>query len=202
MRQTLQWILVVEDAAGEAVLRRILRELAPTWTVQFVDDCRGVDRMRARFARYRTASYVVPHLLLADLDRHECPLALLQAWRAMSESPRLLLRVAVREVEAWLMSDRAGVAEWLQIPANRVPAAPESEPDAKAALLRLGRRSRSRRLASELCPAPGSDASQGPLYNDHVTRFVRDQWSLDAARSTAPSLDRACRRILDVASSS
>jgi len=193
------WILVVEDAAGEAVLRRLLSDLAPTWAIEFVDNCRGVDRMRSRFVRYRNASHVVPHLLLADLDRHECPMALMRAWKACSEPPRLLLRVAVREVESWLMGDRAGVAAWLQIVEKRVPAAPEAEVDPKARLLNLARGSRSRRLAGEFCPAPGSRASQGPLYNDHVSRFVRSQWNLDAARRAVPSLERACRRIVEVA---
>lgn len=156
--------------------------------------------MRLRFPRYRQASHVMRHLLLADLDRHPCPPALLNAWGARSEHARLMLRVAVREVEAWLLGDRTGVASWLQVPAVRVPAAPEAEPDPKAVLLALGRRSRSRRFASEFCPAPGSSASQGPLYNAHVGRFASEQWNLAAARRVVPSLDRACSRISEWAS--
>lgn len=193
-------VLVVEDVAGEVALRRLLRDLAPTWAVHLVDNCRGVDRMRLRFPRYRQASHVMRHVLLADLDRRPCAPELLHAWNARSEPRRLMVRVAVREVEAWLLGDRAGVAGWLQVPTARIPAAPETEIDPKAALLALGRRSRSRRFASEFCPEPGSSASQGPLYNDHVARFVRDHWNLAAARRAVPSLERACRRIQEWAS--
>jgi hypothetical protein len=191
------WVLVVEDAAGEAALRRLIGELAPRWTIELVIDCGGVDRMRGELPRYRQSSYVLPHLLLADLDRHPCAGALLEAWNVRSERPRFMLRVAVREVEAWLLGDRRGVAEWLSVPAHRIPATPETEPDPKGALLGLGRRSRSPRFASEFCPKPGSAASQGPLYNEHVRRFVRERWDPQAARANAPSLDRACKRIAE-----
>jgi len=178
-------------------MRRLIRELAPRWTVSLVDKCGGVDRMRSQMPRYRQASHVMRHLLLADLDRHSCPPALLSAWGARSEPRRLMLRIAVREVESWLLGDRAGVAGWLQVPAVKVPAQPEAEADPKATLLALGRRSRSRRFASEFCPAPGSSASQGPLYNAHVSRFVNDHWNLAAARTAVPSLERACLRIVE-----
>jgi hypothetical protein len=191
------WILVVEDAAGEAVLRRLLADLAPHWHVEFTDVCGGVDRIRSRLVQYRQASHVYPHLLLADLDRHRCPSALLAAWSARSEPPRLMLRVAVREVEAWLLADRGGTADWLQVPATKIPVDPEAESDPKATLLGLAKRSRSRRFALEFCPKPGSAASQGPLYNAHLRRFVREEWDPRSARAVAPSLDRACRRIAE-----
>jgi hypothetical protein len=189
----------VEDAPGEAVLRRVLAELAPDWAVALVHDCGGFGRIRARLDRYRNASHVYPHLLLTDLDARSCPVDLLEEWRVRSQPPRFLFRIAVREVEAWLMADRHGVAHWLQISLNKIPQVPEAEIDPKARLISLARGSRSQRLASEFCPAPGSKASQGPLYNARITEFVRGVWSLDAAREAAPSLERACHRILELA---
>ena len=101
-----EWVLVVEDVPGEAVLRRLFAELAPAWTVTLVDDCGGFGRMRARLPGYRNASHVYPHLLLTDLDAYACPSALMADWGVQSEPPRFLFRVAVREIEAWLMGDR------------------------------------------------------------------------------------------------
>ena len=196
---TMEWILVVEDAASEAVLRRLLADLAPAWTVALVDNCGGAAPMRSRLPRYRNASHVLPHLLLTDLDNADCASALMAAWGVVSEPPRLLFRVAVREVEAWLMGDRAGTAAWLQVPATKVPMQAEAQPDPKQTLLALGRASKSRRLRAEFCPAPGSSASQGPLYNDHIKRFVQQDWNLAAARAAVPSLNRACSRITELA---
>lgn len=192
-------ILIVEDAPGEAVLRRILADAAPHWSVNTVIDCKGFGRMRADMARFRNASHVYPHVLLTDLDTHACPAALLEDWKVKSEPPRLIFRIAVREVEAWLLGDRDGVAALLNIAKSKVPANPEAEPDPKQRLINLARTSRSTRIALEFCPAAGSKASQGPLYNERVTRFLREDWSLDAARTVVPSLDRACRRIAESA---
>ena len=105
----------------------------------------------------------------------------------------------MREIEAWLMGDRAGTAAWLQVPATKVPMQAEAQPDPKQTLLALGRASKSRRLRAEFCPAPGSSASQGPLYNDHIKRFVQQDWNLAAARAAVPSLNRACSRITELA---
>lgn len=196
---TMDWVLAVEDAPGEAVLRRMFAELAPAWRVYLVDNCGGAAPMRAKLPRYRNASHSVPHIVLTDLDNAACASALMAAWGAASEPPRLLFRVAVREVEAWLMGDRSGTAAWLQVPATKVPVQPEAQPDPKQALLALGRVSKSRRLRAEFCPAPGSSASQGPLYNHPIGRFVRERWNLAAARAAVPSLDRACRRISELA---
>ena len=194
-----EWVLVVEDAPGEAVLRRVFAELAPRWSVALVHDCGGFGRMRAQLPRYRNASRVYPHFLLTDLDRRPCAGALMADWAVRSEPPNFLFRVAVREIEAWLMGDRHGVAAWLQVALSKVPQSPEAEADPKARLIGLARGSRSRRLAMEFCPAPRSSASQGPLYNDHIVRFVAHRWNLAAARSAVPSLDRACRRVLELA---
>jgi hypothetical protein len=148
-------------------------------------------------ARYRNASHVIPHLVLTDLDSYECPAGLMADWGAATHFPRLIFRVAVREVESWVIADRQGVASWMQVSLNRLPLYPEELADPKAMMLALGRRSRSRRFRQEFCPAPGSSASQGPLYNERLCQFIRDGWDIAAARRAAPSLDRACARILE-----
>lgn len=199
MTVAVESILVVEDAPGEAALRRVVAAAAPQWSVYGVIDCKGSGKIRARFQQYRNASQVLPHVVLTDLDRYVCPTALLTDWNAHSEPPRLVFRIAVREVESWLLGDRAGTAELLRIALNKVPAAPEGEADPKRCLINLARSSPSGRVRQEFCPAPGSKASQGPLYNERVTRFFRERWNLSNARANAPSLDRACRRIAEAA---
>lgn len=151
--------------------------------------------MKEGVERYKNASNVMPHVVMADLDSHACAPKLMSDWGIASELPRLIFRVAVREVESWVLGDREGVAEWLQVARAKVPQDPERLADPKSALLALGRKSLSRRLRSELCPAPGSSASQGPLYNQRLCGFIAQEWNLARARLVAPSLDKACVRI-------
>ena len=194
-----EWIVVVEDAASEAAVRRIVRECAPGWVIYLVQNCGGSARIRAGRDRYLNASHVSPHLILIDLDDYECPLSLMDAWGLRSILPRLVVRIAVREVESWILGDRCGVAALLQVPMVRVPQQPERERDPKGALIQIARRSRSRRLVAELCPAHRSSASQGPLYNERMTEFIAKHWNLRAAQAVVPSLDRTCRRIEELA---
>jgi hypothetical protein len=193
-------MLVVEDELSEAVMRKVVSELVPS--IQ-IDDrvirTSGCARMRSDLQKYKNASYVYPHIVLTDLDSQECPASMLAAWNAHPVPDRMLLRVAVREVEAWLMSDRAEIARFLSIAQAKVPPIPEQIADPKEALVNLARGSRSRRLAADLVPQSGSSARQGPLYNTHLTRFAKDIWRPQVACQSAPSLARTCSRLSEFA---
>ena len=192
-------VLVVEDTLSEAVMRKVIEHHSPTLAVAgrvFVTG--GSGNIRANVERYRNASNVYPHVVLTDLDQYECPGALLADWSVGQLPPNLLFRIAVRSVESWLLADRERIAQFLQIPLNKVCQAPENVVDCKHELISLARRARSRRLATELCPATGSIAKQGPLYNAHMTRFVRESWRVDVATSGAASLKRACVRMSEL----
>lgn len=60
----------------------------------------------------------------------------------------MCFRIAVREVEAWLLADAEQAAGFLAVPLARIPAEPETLPDPKATLIALAGRSR-----KELCSA-------------------------------------------------
>lgn len=189
-------MLVVEDVASEHVLRRILQYALPHAVVSNVVHCGGFGQIKARFDRYLNACNVVPHVVLTDLDLHECPMKLMQDWGIPRPLPaRLIFRVAVREVEAWLLADRQRMAEFLQVALAKVPTDVEGEIDPKRSLINLARRSRSKRFSLEFCPAVDSKASQGVLYNDHLIRFVNEMWRVDVARESSSSLNRAIGRL-------
>jgi len=107
----------------------------------------------------------------------------------------MLFRVAVREVEAWLLADRVGIAKYLNLPLAKTPQHPEHEVDPKQSLINLVRKCKKRRLVEELVPATGSSASVGPLYNTRMGDFVRDIWNIQRAVENSDSLSRAVNRI-------
>jgi hypothetical protein len=62
---------------------------------------------------------------LVDLDRDvECAPPLCEKW-VPQPGPYLCFRVAVREVEAWLMADSESLASFLKVARHRVPPHPE-----------------------------------------------------------------------------
>lgn len=188
-------LIAVEDELSAAVVRRLVAACGRDFTIDRTIIARGNTQLRAGMPKFSSASRVIPHIVLTDLDRLPCPLELLQQWRAVNLPPGLLFRIAVREVEAWLLADRNGMANFLSIPTAKLPFAPENEADPKQTLINLARHSRRRRLSLELVPAAGSSNRIGPLYNSRLVQFVTDQWDVDNARSRAPSLDKFVMRL-------
>jgi len=156
---------------------------------------RGFGNIKRSVAKYKQASHVLPHVVLADLDLVDCPASLRSAWGAVDLPTSMLFRVAVRETESWLLGDGEGFAVFSSVPRNKIPREPETLPDPKQTLVGLVRRSRNRRLAAEIVPRPGSPVPIGPLYNERLVSFVRSHWSIDAAAAVCPSLQRMRDRL-------
>lgn len=188
-------VIVVEDELSGAVMNRLVEYSGRNLVVNRIFNARGNGKLRAGMAKYREASRILPHIVLTDLDRCPCSPELVKAWNADRLPTQMLFRVAVREVEAWLMADRAGIAKFMHIDVSKVPHAPEAEEDPKQTLINLARRSRKRRFAQEIVPEPGSSASIGPLYNFHFVNFVNSEWDINNACQCAPSLAKALIRV-------
>ena len=195
--------LGVEDDLSEAVARRLISQYAPDLAVADTVGFQGKVRLRQRLRDLNNiARNQWPVLVITDLDRpRSCPPALLQEWRQeQSLASALLIRVAVLEIEAWLLADRIGAARWLAIAGNLIPLDPESILDPKRALIELANRSRNRELRSAIVPRRGIGTDRtGPGYNGAVGEFASHRWNPEAARSNAPSLDRAIIRIGELA---
>lgn len=185
--------VVVEDVLSEAVMQRLLAKAGYMGNPPSFRIARGNNAIRINLDKYKGASRVIPHIVLTDLDRYPCPTALLADWRVGVLPPTMLLRIAVREVEAWLLADRKGIADFLHVAIDKVPLSPETMDDAKQALFNVIRKSRKRRLVEEMVPQPG--AHIGPLYNDRLREFALNCWQIETAAAIAPSLDRSILRI-------
>jgi hypothetical protein len=194
-QQALEIVLVVEDVLSLAVMERLLPFTGRGYIVKIPLVTRGAGNIKKSIAKYRQASHVLPHVILTDLDQVACPPTLLAQWGVSQLPPAMLFRVAVREVESWLLADRSGFASFAGVALNKVTQNPESLLDPKQALVNLVRRSRNRRLATELVPATGSAQSIGPLYNERLSAFARDGWDVTAAMASAPSLSRTVGRL-------
>lgn len=188
-------VIVHEDELSEAILRRLLEYSDRQFIVSHSILARGFGRIKRDVGNYKTACKAVPHIVLTDLDQMTCPPALLTAWHVVNRPAELMFHVAVREVESWLMADMEGLSAFLGIARRFFQANPDSLENPKQALINAARRSRYRRMASEIVPIPGSSASQGVLYNHHLVRFVKTHWDIPAAANRSPSLDRILIRL-------
>lgn len=155
----------------------------------------GFGYLRKHIAGWNAAAKGQPFLLLTDLDAAECPFSPLQSWFSVPKNNNLLFRVAVREVESWLLADAEGIATFLAVKLATVPANPESLPDPKRVLVELAARSRKKDLREDIAPKRSSTAKQGPDYNACLGRFVLDHWNVAGAAGNAASLRRTIERL-------
>jgi hypothetical protein len=184
--------LAIEDELSEAALRRILGGIG-RFAVGFAHRRGGFGYLRKTIDGWNRAARGTPFLVLTDLDQYVCPAALIADWLRVPKHPNLLFRVAVREVESWLLADPKNLSRFMLVPERAIPGNPDGLGDAKAALVELGRKSRSRLIRESIVPRRGSTAKQGMGYNGSLGEFIAKKWDFMEAGTNSPSLARTVK---------
>jgi hypothetical protein len=188
--------LVVEDALSEAVAREILRQSGRSFVIGRPLNRRGSGNIKNIISGLNNAAKGTPYFVLTDLDNIECPLALISNWLPQqSRHPNLIFRVAVREVEAWVLAHRQAFSEFLGVPIHFIPNDVDSISDPKQFLVNLARKSKKRIIREAIVPATKSTAQIGKDYNGQLVGFVHQNWKIDEAKSCSESLTRAINKI-------
>jgi hypothetical protein len=191
--------LATEDELSEVVGQRLVNDAGADLTVTLRLRRGGFGYLRSRMRNFCELARQMPVLLLTDLDTEQCPMTLIGAWSRNNAVPgQLLFRVAVRQVESWLLADREGVASFLRVSVGRLPGNPDELADAKQSFLRLASRA-PRRIREELIAEQGAKAGQGLGYNALLCNFVRNRWNPARAATRSDSLDRARSRLAELA---
>jgi hypothetical protein len=191
MSQPVPVHIAVEDLLSEATARRLLACCRPGVAVGSVFGKTGFGYLKQKAPGFNNAAKGTPFLLLTDLDTGPCPSALIAEWLGGPRNHNLLFRVAVREIESWVLADRKNFATFFGIKEGLVTEDPDALPDPKATLIQLARKSPKPALRKAIVPAPGTSSTIGPGYNLVLGEFVRDRWDPEAAAVRSRSLKRA-----------
>jgi hypothetical protein len=191
--------LATEDELSEAVALRLLADF-PAITIGTSLRRGGNGYLRSRMRQFCEIAHHSPVLIVTDLDTHACPAALRMDWlKRLPRPASLLLRVAVCEIEAWLLADHAALGLLFgQSTRRRFPDQPDTLGDPKAFLLDLAMHG-PRRVREALCAEPGAVARQGLGYNAQLCDLIRTEWQPDRAAERFPSLRRAIGRVRELA---
>lgn len=191
--------LATEDALSEAVAERLVSDANQRLQVVVRMGRKGNGYLKQKLGELAGLANSIPVFMLTDLDRIECPPTLVADWTAgQGIPPTMLFRVAVREVEAWLLADREAFADFVSAPLNKLPLNPESLEDPKQTLLGLVRRYGRRNIKNEILPAPGSKSQVGLGYNQTLSSFVMESWEPQRAAANSDSLARAHARLREL----
>ncbi|WP_163014802.1 hypothetical protein [Pseudomonas viridiflava] len=191
--------LATEDELSEAVGLRLLSE----WGL--LDEMsplllrkNGSGYLRSRMDSWLQMAHQHPVVIITDLDRVKCPSLMLSDWLAGKTRPEnFLLRIAVREMESWVLADHVAVRKLIG-DKGKLPPLPDELPDPKSFLLTLAK-SAPRSIKDELVRSSGSISSQGIGYNRRLVELVNSDWSPERASERSPSLVRARRRLYELA---
>ena len=187
-------ILAVEDELSEIVSIQILNK----FDIEIWDIIRGEGKtyLQQKAVEFNRSADGVAIFMLTDLDSpRNCPPQLIRSWIKGPLSRRFFFRVAVMEVESWLMADRIGFAAFLSIPQHRIPSQTDDILNPKEFLVSLARRSRKKSVREGLVPMSGANTSVGIEYNTLLSQFVREHWKLERAATASPSLKRTLDRL-------
>ena len=163
----------VEGVVDEAVVKRLIVEAGGG--IGPIYGKRGKSQLKQKINGYNNAARHDPWIVLVDLNREaDCPPPLKAVWLP-NPAPFMCFRIAVREVEAWLLADRERFASFFRVRLLHIPAAPEVLNDPKEAVIEVSRKSRSRDIRLDMVPRPGSGRTIGPAYVSRLIEFVSDR---------------------------
>ena len=134
--------LAVEDYLSEAVARKLLDQVNPNYRVSQCLCKGGQGYLQSKINNFNQAAQFIPFFVLTDQDRG-CPPEKIFQWLKQEPSRYFIFRIAVMEIESWVMAHREAFAEFMAVSPDRVPKNPDELDDPKRCLLSLAAHSRS-----------------------------------------------------------
>lgn len=151
-----------------------------------------------RLPGFNASARIRPWIVVVDLDHDTgCAPEAVRSWLPVP-SHFMNFRVAVREVEAWILADRERLARYLQVPEARITGTPEAIDYPKEYLINCAKESSSAAIRRGIIPRPGSRRAEGPAYLSLLSEFVNDVergWRPDVASDHSESLERCIRSL-------
>jgi hypothetical protein len=138
----------VERLVDEAVVRKVIAcaggQAGPVYGKN------GKPALRKQIDGFNHAARHAPWVVLVDLNSDEdCAPPLRQSW--LPDPARLLcFRIAVRQVEAWLMADAETLAQYLRVARSAIPRDPETLANAKTEMVNRAWRSRRKDIRTDV----------------------------------------------------
>jgi hypothetical protein len=188
--------VATEDQLSEAIALRLISEIAMPHHVTHKLRKGGFGYLRSRMdSWYQMAQHQVM-FVLTDLDRAGCLVEFRDQWLNSRHPPAsLLFRVAVREVESWVLADHVAMRSLIG-EKGVLPVAPDELADPKQALLGLARRA-PKPIREDLLKIIDGQLAQGVGYNARLVEWVHSEWCPKRAAARSPSLARTRMRLTE-----
>lgn len=184
--------IATEDVLSEAVADRLIEEENQGIYVSVRVRNQGSGYLKKNIRSFTEIAHKIPLLLITDLDRTECPATLIDDWCGKTVLPKtFLFRIAVREIEAWLLADRKGFSTFSGVPIDRIPNNPESLDDPKQTLLNIVKQYGKRSVKADIVSTSYSSAKIGiagvaPISSDTYLTYFDISYTLWGTSFSSP----------------
>lgn len=189
--------IATEDELSEAIAMRLIAEVPEPHQITLKLRKNGFGYLRSKMDSWRQMAAQQVIVVLTDLDRANCLVDFRNEWLSKKPLPaNLLFRVAVREVESWVLADHIALRTLIGTKGT-LPALPDELPDPKQFLLQLAKTA-PKAVREDLIKTAQGHLAQGLGYNARLTELVGSQWCPQRAAERSPSLARARTRLQEV----
>lgn len=186
---------IVEDHLSAAVVEKIF-QVHGVSAGDFLG-LQGIGYIRSKIKNFNESAKNLKIFALVDLDdKQQCPIDLIKSFVKGPINRGLLFRIAVVEIESWVLADPVSLSKFLKVSPTAIPTRPDSLESPKEALVAVAKKSRSRSIISGMIPEVGGTAIVGKEYNALMAKFVKEFWDPNVAKNNSPSLCRAIESIL------
>jgi hypothetical protein len=189
----MELFVVVEGQTDEAIVERILANY-PNLQATYQGKS-GVAYIEQRIEKYNQLARTFPVLCVLDLDQYECAPSRIKALIPQNKQDSLYIRVAVKQIEAWLLADQENFADFIGVPFHRLPSQPDEIDNPKIAVVNLARKSRKNDIKRDMVPAQGNIGRVGGAYTSQIINFVTNHWDINQAAENSPSLARMLKAV-------
>lgn len=187
--------IVAEDRLTEAVLRKCVSDALPSFKIVRSEVKNGRGNVQREINAYANLAKALPVLVGVDLDSDPCPQAIVHRW-APDRHPNLIIRIATREIESWVLADRKRIARLINANSDNIPMETDLLEDPKRFFLDLVRQFANAELKRDLIPRNyGQYPRIGPAYNIQMCKFVATRWRPSVAAKRSESLKRAMKAL-------
>lgn len=190
--------LATEDVLSEAIGLRLIAEIPIAHSPPMRLRRGGSGYLRSKMDSWRQMAQHQLMVVLTDLDRANCLIEFRNQWLGPRLVPEnLLFRIAVREVEAWILADHVAMRALVGTK-GVLPTEPDLILDPKQHLLQLAKRA-PRDVRDDLIRAEGANVIQGLGYNSRLAAWIDTRWNPERASRLSPSLRRTRIRLREAA---
>jgi hypothetical protein len=188
-----QVYFIVEDVLQQSVLTKIVDMYKPAWEYKTVIGLKGNGYIKKNLKSFNSLAESIPTIVLTDLDNVACASGLITNWFNFKISTKLIFRIAVKEIETWLIGDRHNFSSFFGVPVTKIPNEVEEITNPKSFLIELAKKSRKKEIRENIPPT--GTAVFGPGYNLILQEFIMNHWDCEKARMLSLSLNKTILRI-------